>query len=514
MRLDRARRRNPIGGAPRLTSAGLATWASKAVSAILIAAFLVGGPSPLEAAVAAGSRRSSDRAVRSEAGARRILPAYRTVVLSNGLTLMVMEQHELPLVNFRMILKAGSAADPKGREGLASMTADLLRQGTKSKSATVFSEAVDFLGGSLESSADRDKTMIAGEFLSRDFREGLGLLSEMVTSPAFRDEEVERTRQQTLAEIQQDLDDPGTIADKQFALALYRDHPYARPPEGSVKSVPALTRSDITGFYRAFYVPNNAILAVVGDVSASQAVDAVRQAFGRWEKRPVPKIAYPAPPAIEGKRVVIVDKPDVNQTQIRIGTIGIRRSDPVYFPAQIGATILGGGFTSWLNQEIREKRGLSYGASARFETRLEPGPFLVSTFTKNETVKDTISVALEVLGRFREGRLTTDDLTKAQSYRAGQFPLTVETTDQLAAQITDLAFYGLGREFVDKQIERLRGVTLSDLRGKVAPRIPGNDYVLVVVTNASQVRPQLEGFGSIEVVPLAPESGEARGSSR
>lgn len=479
-----------------------------AVALMVGAAWLLAAVLPLRA-FASGSAPASGPV---SASARRILPDYKTIVLPNGLTLLVMEQHELPLVNFNMIVKAGSVADPKEREGLASMTADLLRQGTLSKSAAEFSEAVDFLGGYLESGADWDQTTVSGEFLSRDFRKGLGLLSEMVLAPAFRDEEVERTRKQTIAAIQQSLDDPETIANKQFARFLYRDHPYARPPEGTTASVPALRRTDILSFYRTYYVPNNAILAIVGDIDGRDAVESAKQAFGGWKKKPFPRPAYPDPPLIKGKRVIVLDKPDVNQTQIRIGTIGIKRSDPLYFPAQIASTILGGGFTSWLNQEIREKRGLSYGASAGFETRLAPGPFVVSTFTKNETVKETISVAFETVSRFREKTFTREDMVKAQNYRAGQFPLGVETTDQLAAQIADLAFHGLGRDFIDKQIERLRSVTLEDL-GRVARLIPTEDYVLLVVTNAAEVRPQLESFGRIEVVPLTTESSDPPGGS-
>lgn len=431
----------------------------------------------------------------------RILPEYKKLVLKNGLTLLVMKNHELPLVNFRLVVKAGSAADPRGKEGLASMTADVLRLGTKSRTAPEFSEAVDFLGGTLEPAGDPDKTTVSGEFLARDFEKGLGLLAEMVLTPAFRAEEIERTRSQTLAAIVQELDDPSTIATKQFHRVLFGGHPYARPSEGTSESVPKITREDVLGFYQRYYLPNNSILAIVGDVTQDRAIATAQSALGRWAKGAPPSQVYPDPPAVKGKRVILVDKPDVTQTQIRLGTIGIRRADKAYFPAQIAATILGGGFTSWLNQEIREKRGLSYGASCGFDTRLAPGPFVVGTFTKNETTGETITVALDTLARFRSGAYTADDLRKAQNYRAGQYPLSVETTDQLAAQIAGLEFYGLPREFVDRQIESLREVTLDDLRS-VAARLPVEDYVLVVVSKAAAVRSQLEKFGKPEVVPF------------
>jgi zinc protease len=327
----------------------------------------------------------------------------------------------------------------------------------------------------------------------------------MVLTPGFRQEEIERSRKQRLAAIQQELDDPETIADKRYERFLFGTHPYARSVEGTQKSIPALTRDEIVRFYDTHYAPNNSILAIVGDITPEIAVAAAKAAFGGWTRKPVPRTLYPPAPSIKGRHVLIVDKPDVNQSQIRIGTIGIRRSDPAYFQAQVMATILGGGFTSWLNQEIREKRGLSYGARCRLETRLEPGPLTVSTFTKNETVGETIKVALDTLSRFRDGKFTADDLRKAQNFRAGQYPLSVETTDQLAAQVADLVFYGLGRDFVDRQIEHIRSVTLEELRS-VAPKLPVSDYMMVVVTNAAAVRPQLEGLGTIEVVKYdAPE---------
>jgi zinc protease len=446
-------------------------------------------------------RAASSAAEKNSAVRPRILPDYTRVVLKNGLVLLVMEQHELPLVNFRLIVKTGSAADPKGKEGLASLTGDVMRFGTRTKTASEYSVAVVFLGGSIEPGGDADKTSVGAEFLSRDYQKGLSLLAEMVLTPAFSPEEIERARGQTLAAIVQDLDDPSAIAGKQFQKALYGEHPYAKPQEGTKESVAAITREDVQGFYGRNYAPNNSILAIVGDISKDRAIEAAKAAFGSWAKKPVPPTPSPEPPAVRGKRVVIVDKPDVTQSQIILGTIGIRRADKSYFPSQIEASILGGGFTSWLNQEIREKRGLSYGAGCGFEPRLMPGPFTVRTFTKNETVGETIDVALQTLAKFRSGGFTDDDLRNAQNYMAGQYPLTVETTNALAAQIAGLEFYGLGREFVDRQIESLRGVTLADLK-TVAPKLPVDDYLLVVVTNAAAVRPQLEKFGKVEVVPF------------
>jgi zinc protease len=440
-------------------------------------------------------------AVRVAEGAapRRVLPDYERVVLKNGLTVLVMEHHELPLVSFEMIIKAGSSVDPPGKEGLAGMTASLLHLGSASKTAVEFAEEVDFLGGTLDAGGDSDRTSISGEFLARDFDRGLKLLAEMVLDPAFRAEELERARSEAQAAVIQDRDDPAAIASKHFLRALYGDHPYGRPTDGTEQSIPRLTREEVLALHTARYAPNNAILAVVGDVTREKALAAVRSVFGGWAKRRVPPAVVAEPPPVRGKRVVIVDKPDLTQSEIRLGTVGIRRADKAYFPAQVAGTILGGGFTSWLNQEIREKRGLSYGASCGFDARLAAGPFVVRTLTKNATVGETVQVALDTLARFRAGGVGAPDLGRAQAYRAGRFPLTVETTDQLAQQLAGLEFYGLTREFFDRQIETLRTVTLADLKG-ISARLPGEDYVLVVVSNAAAVKPQLEKFGQVSVV--------------
>ena len=219
----------------------------------------------------------------------------------------------------------------------------------------------------------------------------------------------------------------------------------------------------------------------------------MQKLFGEWPARPAPRVAAPAPEQVRGRRVLIVDRPDVNQTQVRIGAVGISRSDADYFPSLVANTILGVPFTSWLNQEIREKRGLSYGARSSFRALHQPGPFVVSTFTRNDRLAETVEAAFDTLRRFRQGGYTEEDLRKAQNYRAGLFPLSLETSDQIAAALGELEIYSLPREF---------SVTLEDL-GRAGQRLfPVDDAVIVAVSPAASARAALEKFGPVTVEPL------------
>ena len=459
------------------------------------------GPPAGRTAVAPGSgSRSGLRAPVS--AAHRILPDYRREVLANGLVVLIAEKRELPMVSVGLFLRSGSTGDPEGKEGLASLTLELTRHGAGAHDAAAFDEAIESVGGSLSTTVDHDYSGVSAEFLSGDFAPGLGLLADLVQRPSFQPEEFERARAKALAELAQSLEDPSTVADRRFARFLFGSHPYGRPTEGTRTSLTGLTRGDVVSFHAKHFVPSNAVLAIVGDIDSRELLAKVQKLFGEWPARPAPRVAAPAPEQVRGRRVLIVDRPDVNQTQVRIGAVGISRSDADYFPSLVANTILGVPFTSWLNQEIREKRGLSYGARSSFRALHQPGPFVVSTFTRNDRLAETVEAAFDTLRRFRQGGYTEEDLRKAQNYRAGLFPLSLETSDQIAAALGELEIYSLPREFYDEQIDKVRSVTLEDL-GRAGQRLfPVDDAVIVAVSPAASARAALEKFGPVSVEPL------------
>lgn len=427
------------------------------------------------------------------------LPPYQKFTLGNGLTLLVMENKKLPLVNFRLVLKAGSVYDPVGKEGLANLTATLVRKGTKTKSFEQISEEIEFVGGTLSSEASVDYAFIGGEFLSKDIDLALNIFSDILLNPAFSQEEFEREKELTLAGLQEDKDDPSTIANEAFYRFLFEKHPYSHPVDGTESSVKNISNEDVLNFYKKYFAPQYAILTLVGDFSSQTVKEKIEKALAGWQKSNTNLAKISAPPKFKGRKLLIVEKPDVSQTQIRIGNISVPRNNPDYFPLVVANTILGGGFSSRLVNEIRVNQGLSYGVSSRMNMFKESGIYLISAATENKTTRKTIDVALAEVKKFREKGVSPDELSGAKNYLKGLFPMRLETPEALASQITDIEFYNLDPKFVDAYRQKIEAVTLDDIKRVANKYFDYQDVVLVVVTNPKETKKDLEGLGKIEM---------------
>jgi zinc protease len=432
------------------------------------------------------------------------LPSYTEKTLGNGLKVFVMETREVPLVTVRLLVPAGSAHDPSGSDGIANLAARLLMKGAGGKSAEEISEAVEGIGGYLSADPGRDYTLVAGDFMSRDLETALELLSTVVMDPDFPDEEVERERGIILAEIQSTKERPSSIATREAFRKLFGEHPYAHPVSGSQASVSGIARDDIVDFHRIRFVPPGSILAVVGDVKAKNALELIRERFGSWRGEAVAgagieELAMEHP---EGRRVLVIDKPDATQSQIRFGNISVGRDTPDYFPLLVANTILGGGFTSRLVDEIRVNRGLTYGVGSFMVYLRRGGLFGVYTFTKNATLRETIDVALAEVERIRSEDVSGEELDKSKRYLSGLFPFELETNDDLARWLTELAFYGLDESIVEKYRTRTGEVSTEDVRRVARKYFQADGCVIVLLTNYAEVKDQLEGLGSIEVVSI------------
>ena len=437
------------------------------------------------------------------------LPPVTRATLDNGLRMTVTEYHELPLVEFYLIVGAGAAQDPAGKEGLAALTAGTLTHGTDKLSASQLARAVESLGGRLDASAGTDGTIVNAEFLAKDFRAGLDLLRQLLLEPAFARDEVRRARDEQAAGIVASLEDTSAVAEKCYAAFLYGSHPYGHPIDGRRTTVPKLGRGDVTGFYERWYHPNDTILVLVGDVDTQDALGALREAFGAWRPRADALAARTPPPApLTARRVLLVDKADTTQTQIRFGNVSIARSDPDYLPATVANTILGGGFTSKLIEELRVKRSLTYAAWSMFAARLTGGDFRVGTFTKSPTTVQTLSLALQVEGDFRGKPPEPAALAKAKTYLRGQFPLKVESPDALAAKLAEIMFHGLPDDELVTYRSRVAAVAPEDVARVTREHMPAPEAVAVVVVGkAGEIRAPLEAqFGPVQV--MAPEACE------
>ncbi len=431
------------------------------------------------------------------------LPAYEEHTLDNGLRVFIMETREVPLVTVRLLVPVGSALDIPGKEGIANLTARMLLKGAGGRTAEEIAEYIEGMGGNLEAEANRDYTLVTGDFMSRDLGKALDILGDVILRPDFPDVEHEREKSIVAAEIIGIRENPYYFTTGLFVEELAGDHPYAHPVEGSEESLGALTRDDVVSFHGDFYSPQGAILAVVGDVEAKKAMKMIEKELGGWKgsevDRTLPKLEERP---FGGRKVIIIDKPDVTQSQIRIGNIAVPRNTPYYFQLDVANNVLGGGFTSRLMKEIRVVRGLSYGARSVLQQLEAGGLFFVVTYTKNETLREAIDVALEELGKIRDIPVGDEELESNERYISGLFPFRLETNGHLAYWLTDLAFYGLDRSFVEDYRSRIDAVTSAEVQEVAQEYFHKDDCMIMLLTNYDAVKDQLEGLGDIQVIPF------------
>jgi zinc protease len=436
------------------------------------------------------------------AGPLRLPPVTRAK-LKNGLGVLVVPKRDLPLVDMRVVVGAGSVADPTGKEGVAQLCAELLTQGAGTRNARQLVDAVESMGGELEANSGAERCYVSAEVLSKDFTTGLDLLRDVVTQPTFAQEEFARKKDEALATIANDRNDPGTIADKKFGAFLLPGSPLGHPAIGTDSSVRTLQREDVVQFHRRYFVPDNAMLAIVGDVDPKTAIDRAEEAFKEWkssgEKRGA---AYAPVPQVQGRKVLVVDKADATQAQIRLGCIGVARNHPDYFPIMVARTILSVGFSSRLTDAIRVNQGLTYSIQSGFTMYRNAGTFAIETFTRNETIRQCIEATLKELAKLVDEGPTEAELERAKRFMTGQFPLGLQSPGELADRLLDTEFFGLPPTYLETYADQVNAVTLTDVRRALKSYFCANDLRLVVVADARVAKPALDSFGDLTVEPL------------
>lgn len=435
-------------------------------------------------------------AARSAAGQSIHLLPHEKAVLKNGLTVLLMEKHGVPMVSLSAIVKAGAAADPAGQEGLATVTAGLLRKGTQKRTAQQFAADLDFIGGSFSAESNSDYTMVFAEFLTKDLARGLDLYSDALFHPTFPQEEVDKLLAQAVDGVKGAKDDPGSVLPVYYRGYLFGMHPYGRPSDGDEISLKKIQRAAIAKFYETYYAPGNTILAVAGDFNAAEMRKKLEEVFGAWPAKTVPAVAITAPAAAKGKRLLLVDKPDATQTYFTMGNVGTAVNDPDRVAIRVVNTIFGGRFTSELNEALRVESGLTYGAGSSFDSRKAPGPFAISSFTKNETTAQTIDLALQVLQKLHKDGVTAVQLASAKSYIKGQFPPRIETSGQLAGTIARNEFYGLDDSEINQLEARLDAVTPEIARQVIQKHFPLDNLVFVLIGKAAEIKPAVQKYAS------------------
>jgi zinc protease len=427
------------------------------------------------------------------------LPPITEDTLANGLVIVAIENHELPVVTMRLTIRAGSSYDPIDKAGLADFTSGLLRQGTKLKSATQIAEAIDFVGGSLGASTDRDGIGVKCDVLLKHLDVGLSLLSDVVLHPVFDTTEIERQRNQVLSAIVQSKDDPGDLCSKGFNKILFGDHPYGHPVEGTEKSVSTITRDDIVKFYGDYFHPNNAFLVVAGDIKPGQVFSLIKKSFGEWRKGNIPVLQITTPPAPEGYKILLIDKPDVTQTNIRFGHFGITRQNPDYYPMLLTNYILGASFVSRLNEEVRIKGGMTYDIRSTNEWNAMPGAFYCNTSTENDSTMSAIRASIKVIKGMKEKEVSDSEYNDAISFYSGYYPMTLETPAQVAGEIIKIKLYGLPVSYIQDFTKNVQKVTKADILRAAQKYIDTDNMVFCVVSNAAAVQDSLKTLGPITV---------------
>ncbi len=419
------------------------------------------------------------------------MPPFQKTVLPNGATLILMQKRDLPLVSVRVTAKGGKEADPAERAGLASLTADLLTQGTKTRSREALATEVDALGARLGASAGRQDSNVGMEFLAKDTDKALAILDDVLKNPLFGEDELKRLVARRLDNIKAAKDQPQMAVRQHFDAYFFgKEHPYGKPMMGDEAALAQITRAEVEAFHKKQFVGRNLIVTVTGDFDPKTIEAKMKGLVGTlpageayaWKK-------YPAVKAGAGARLLLVDKTDATQTYFMIGQPGIDRTNPDRTALELVNTLFGGRFTSMLNDSLRVDSGLTYGASSVVEQDRLPGSIFISTFTKNESTEKAIDLALAQLTKLRTVGINAEQLASAKAYVKGLYPTQrLETSDQLANVLTDLELFGLNRGEVDDFISRIDAVTVEQANAVAKKYYQTEGLVFVLVGKAAEIR--------------------------
>jgi zinc protease len=434
------------------------------------------------------------------------LPQPVEKTLDNGLRVIVVPKHDIPLVAARLLVKTGAAADPAGRDGLADLTATVLTKGTKTRTAEQIARGVEALGATLAADADWDATSIDLSVMSSNLPKALEYVADVARNATFAKEELERERAQAIDALQVELTEPRPLAQLVATRLVFGDTPYGHNLGGLPSTLSKITRADLVKFHSTHYRPDNSVLVLAGDVKAEDAFRLAEAQFGKWPNggRASARPAQAETRAASTPRIVVIDMPESGQAAVVVARRGIRRSDPAYMHALVVNSILGGGYSSRLNQEIRIKRGLSYGAGSSFDARADVGPFQAATQTKHESAAEVAGIITAEMGRLGSADVVETELTPRKAALTGEFAQSLETTSGIVNRISALALHALPLSDINRYISGVQSVTAADVRKFAGTNLGGKDVNIVVAGNAKQfLEPLKQQFGDVEVIPVA-----------
>lgn len=424
------------------------------------------------------------------------LPEVQKRRLSNGLPVWIVELHDVPVAQVNLVVASGTADDPPGRFGVASLTMAMLTEGAGARSALEIADAIDFLGADLSASSGFDGSAVRLHVPVSRLADALPVMADVALRPTFPAADLDRLRQQRLTSLVQAQDEPSTIAALAFSRVLYGPtHRFGTASLGTAQTIKAFSSADLRQFYTSVFRPDNATLLIVGDVKPDVVVPLVEAQFGGWKADgPTPvRSRQPATTPRAAREVYLVDKPNAPQSQIRIGAIGVPRSTPDYFPVLVANTILGGSFTSRLNTNLREEHGYTYGASSSFDMRNEAGPFAagagVQTDKTSESLKEFFNELTGILAP-----VPADELRRAKNYVALRFPSGFETTTDISRRMEEMIVYRLPDDHFARYVPGIEAVTAADVQRVARAHIQPAKVAVVVVGDRKAIEPGIKAL--------------------
>nr|MBA3334846.1 insulinase family protein [Acidobacteriota bacterium] len=416
------------------------------------------------------------------------LPPIEKMKLSNGLDVWVVRQGELPLVSMNLVLKSGGTFEPADKSGVSSMTAALLDDGTKTRSALDIANGLQAIGASMGAGSSWDSASVSLSTTTKNFDQALDIYADVIVNPIFPEKELENVRKSALTGFVQRRLNPNAIADVVYDRVLYgATHPYGRQLSGTETTITALKRSDLVSFYEASYRPNNATLVVVGDVDGKTLLPKLEKAFAGWKSGTISGGELPSYAPLEKAGIYLVDRPDAAQSVISIGQVGVDRSNPDFFPLQVMNSILGGQFISRVNLNLREDKGYTYGARSGFTFRRGAGPFSASADVQTAVTKQSVAEFLKEINGIRGTvPVTTKELEYNKQSIIRRFPASFETVGQISGQLSNLIVYNLSDSYFNEYIQKVNAVTLADVN-RVANKYLTPDKMAIVIVGDKKV---------------------------
>jgi len=474
----------------------------KSIALLLLSSVMIG----------TSSSQEFDRTKQPESGSAPslALPAIQRASLPNGLQIMVVEQRELPVVNMQIVFRTGAGADPLAKAGVANLTASMLDEGTEKRTTLQIADEIDFLGAQLSISANFDGSFMNVLTLKEHLDKAADIFSDVILHCSFPQSEFDRVKKELLTSFMQQKDRPEVVASVAFNARLYgKHHPYGYQSAGSEESVQGIQLEDLKNFYATYFVPNNATLIVVGDVTRDEAAKLADRYFGEWQKKDVARPSIPAPLAEQATTIGVIDKPGAPQSQIRIGNIAIERNSDDYYATSILNQIIGAS-NGRLFLNLREAKGYTYGAYAQFAMRRMPGPFIAYAGVRTNVTDSSLIEFMYEINRVRDELVPEDEFHMYKRAVIQRIPRLFETSGQICNQLASLVLYGLPDDYFNSLVQRYESVTREDIRNAARKYLHPQSLTIVVVGDMQNIAEKLKSLNYGPVINCSPDGAEVK----